>query len=405
MPAVSWAGDGLIVELLYDRGVRETAFAVWRGEAAEIVSRAQLPNGLTLVPYAPSNNLIDRACVLLPSAVAPSGGREQLLADVQAYLYRYVDLSPRFERLAAHYVLLSWVYDAFNDLPILRLQGEYGTGKTRALVALGSVAYRGFFASGASTVSPIFHTLDRFGGTLVLDEADLRYSDKTVELVKILNNGTVRGLPVLRSLQNRHKEFNPTAFNVFGPKILAMRGRFRDRALESRCLTERMGNRPLREDVPVQLPDALKDDAQRLRNRLLDFRMRHLSLTKIDPSRAVEGIAPRLNQMALPLLSLMDDTWAREDFAELLRETNAALDAEREADPEARVVAALERLQGTASAPIPLHAIAREASADEQGPPLAVREVGRYLRNRGIPLRKSHGTIVVQKPQLLDRVA
>ena len=75
-----------------------------------------------------------------------------------------------------------------------------GSRKTRALIALGSVAYKGFFASGASTVSPIFRTLDSFGGTLVLDEADLRFSDKTADLVKILNNGTVRGLPVLRTL-------------------------------------------------------------------------------------------------------------------------------------------------------------------------------------------------------------
>ena len=29
----------------------------------------------------------------------------------------------------------------------------------------------------ASTVSPIFHILDAFGGTLVLDEADFRFSD------------------------------------------------------------------------------------------------------------------------------------------------------------------------------------------------------------------------------------
>jgi hypothetical protein len=314
-----------------------------------------------------------------------------------------VDFSPRFEQLAAHYVLLSWVYDAFNELPILRLQGEYGTGKTRALVALGSVAYRGFFASGASTVSPIFHTLDRFGGTLILDEADLRYSDKTVELVKILNNGTVRGLPVLRSLQNRHKEFNPTAFNVFGPKILAMRGRFRDRALESRCITERMSARPLREDVPVQLPDTLKEEAQRLRNRLLDFRMRYLFSTHIDPSRAVEGIAPRLNQMALPLLSLMDDGITRNHFVDLLRETDATLDAEREADPEVRVFAALERLQGPASAPILLQMIAREASSDGQGGPLMARDVGRYLRERGVPLRKSHGTVVVGSPKTLTK--
>ncbi|MEJ0041958.1 MAG: hypothetical protein WDM81_06980 [Rhizomicrobium sp.] len=104
------------------------------------------------------------------------------------------------------------------NLPYLRLRGEYGTGKTRALMIIGSLCYRGFFASGASTVSPIFHTLNAFGGTLIIDEADLPYSDARVELVKILNNGTVKGMPVLRTIVSKDKEFNPYAFKVFGAK-------------------------------------------------------------------------------------------------------------------------------------------------------------------------------------------
>ena len=68
---------------------------------------------------------------------------------------------------------------------ICAFRGDYGTGKTRALLAIGSLCYKPFFASGASTVSPIFHVLDAFGGTLVLDEADLRFSDATADLTKI----------------------------------------------------------------------------------------------------------------------------------------------------------------------------------------------------------------------------
>ena len=105
--------------------------------------------------------------------------------------------------MATYYVLLTWLYDAFNELPYLRLRGDYGSGKTRALLILGSLCYKGFFASGASTVSPIFHTLDAFRGTLIFDEADFRFSDERAEVVKILNNGNVRGLPVLRTMMNR----------------------------------------------------------------------------------------------------------------------------------------------------------------------------------------------------------
>lgn len=54
--------------------------------------------------------------------------------------------------IAAHYVLLTWVYDAFSDLAYLRFRGDFGTGKTRALLTIGSLCYKPFFASGASTV-------------------------------------------------------------------------------------------------------------------------------------------------------------------------------------------------------------------------------------------------------------
>ena len=79
--------------------------------------------------------------------------KQTLISDVQQFIHRYVDLSPTFEKIATYYVLLSWLYDVFNDLPYLRLRGDFGTGKTRALLVLGSICYKAFFASGASTVS------------------------------------------------------------------------------------------------------------------------------------------------------------------------------------------------------------------------------------------------------------
>ena len=80
---------------------------------------------------------------------------------------------PTFQEILAHYVLFSWIYDSFHEVPYLRFQGDFGTGKTRALLVAGSLCYKPFFASGASTVSPLFHILDAFRGTLILDEADI----------------------------------------------------------------------------------------------------------------------------------------------------------------------------------------------------------------------------------------
>ena len=265
--------DGRLIEALFDAKSSSTQLAQ-RDAAGQVTITpfVDLPSGERLAPYSAKNNLIASRCVLLSSDVQSGWTKAELLAQVQAYIHRYVDLPAPYEAIAAHFVLLTWVYDAFRELPYLRFRGDYGSGKTRALQVIGSVCYKPFFASGASTVSPIFHVLDAFQGTLVLDEADFRFSDATAELTKILNNGNAQGLPVLRTMTNRHRELNPRAFRVFGPKLLAMRQGFADRALESRFLTVEMGGRSLRADVPIHSPASLDVEATALRNHLLAFR-------------------------------------------------------------------------------------------------------------------------------------
>lgn len=400
IPTISRVREDTIVELIHEPTERKTAFAVSRNGELTLQDRIEITDGEVLVPYAAQNNLIRHECVLLPSAPVEHGTKEVLLREIEHYLHRYVDFSSLFERIAAHYILLTWVFDAFNELPYLRFRGDYGSGKTRALVAVGSVAYRGFFASGASTVSPIFHTLDTFGGTLVLDEADLRHSDKTADLVKILNNGTVRGLPVLRSVQNHQKEFNPAAFTVFGPKVIAMRGTFKDQALESRFLTEEMSVRPIRSDISIGLPSTLKADALALRNKLLHFRLTNLFFVKTDKTRLIAGIDNRLNQTALSLLSLMDDVALRAELGALLRVKNGKLDDARGRSEEGRTYKVLvDAFQRPNCTSISLRDIAERINLerDELTSFVSPRRIGYLLRDHGIPLRKSHGNIVVPK--------
>src|SRR6202789_4361347 len=189
--------DKTLIELVYDAGKRTTGLAVSRfGGLWNIEREVRIETGEVLVPYSDKNNLIASECVLLPSIPVEAGSKDELIADIEAFLRRYVVLSPLFAKIAAYYVLLTWVHDALNEVPYLRLRGEYGTGKTRGLMTIGSLCYKAFSASGASTTSPIFHTLDAFRGTLLFDEAALPYSDAGADIVKILNNGTVKGMPV-----------------------------------------------------------------------------------------------------------------------------------------------------------------------------------------------------------------
>lgn len=392
--------DGRLVELLYDPDTVQTRLAVGGPDGVTtIVDHVETASGERLFPYSAQNNLIAARCVLLPSEIGDYADKASLLQEVRAYLRRYVDLSPLFEEMCAHYVLLSWVYDAFNEIPYLRFRGDYGTGKTRALMAIGSVCYKPFFASGASTVSPIFHILDVFRGTLILDEADFRFSDATSSLTKILNNGNVAGLPVLRTMTNRNKEFDPRAFRVYGPKLVAMREHFDDVALESRFLTEETGFRSLRADVPIQLPKELATEAQDLRNRLLSWRFRERSTIKVDPARAAPGVEPRLNQTTLALLSIIDDPSLRQRVHELLDRENNRVRAERGTSKEGAMVEVLLELFGRGghrpSVAVITEAFNRAASS-QLSEPVSARWVGWLLRTRlRLNTVKSRGVFVL----------
>ena len=391
--------DGSIVELLYRPRTHSTAFAVWRRDEWSLERHIDTTDGTRLVPFSPDNNLIKNEAVLLPSEPLDYGSEEQLLRDVQAFLHRYVDLSPLFEQVAVHYVFFTWLYDAFSELPYLRLRGDFGTGKTRTLLTIGSICYKPFFASGASTVSPIFHTLNAFGGTLIFDEADFRFSDERAEIVKILNNGNVRGLPVLRTIMNQQKEFNPQAFQVFGPKIVATRGSYDDKGLESRFLTEEMGGRRLRSDIPINMPESFKDEARELRNKLLLFRFQRRHQARLDPTLSDPELEPRLNQILLPLLSIVRDASAREQLREIAHTAQRELVAERGLLIELQVLEVLAELLTAERVFIPVAEITAMVTVrhgSEYDRPITNCWVGGILRKRlNVRTFKRHGVYVV----------
>lgn len=302
--------SGELVELVYDPVEVTTAFAVGRADNWCVVPQIE-DGGRTLVPVPADNSLIHHGMVLLPSRLEAFISEHTLRSAVTNYLRRYLAMDDDIEQLVCSYILFTWLFDSFNDVPYLRVQGDYGTGKTRFLQIVGSVCYRPLFTNGATTVSPIFHMLDAFGGTLIVDEADLRLSDETAELVKLFNNGNVRGMPIVRSQAQRDQAFNPRVFSVFGPKIVAMRGAYADDALESRFLTIPATRRQVRDDIPLNLPRDYADEARSLRNQLLAYRFARFGTVALDNRLSMSGVGYRRNQIVIPLLASISDETVR----------------------------------------------------------------------------------------------
>ena len=124
--------DGTVLEMVYEPHEKQSAFVCWKADQWRKEAAFPLDPTHHLVPYSPYNNLIKNEVVLLPSQPEEYGSEEELLADIQDFIHRYVDVSPLFEKIASYYVLFTWVYDSFNELPYLRLRGDPGSGKTRS---------------------------------------------------------------------------------------------------------------------------------------------------------------------------------------------------------------------------------------------------------------------------------
>lgn len=390
-----------IIETVYRPAAADTALVIAQGYGHRLV--AELNDGrATYVPVRPTNNLIKHHAILLPSEPAEFRDASELLDQIAEYIRRYVSLSDQAIGLSSAYILLTWVYDAFNELPYLRFRGDYGTGKTRALLVIGSLCYKAFFASGASTVSPIFHTLDTFKGTLIFDEADFRFTDEKAELVKILNNGNAKGFPVLRTQVTPKKEFDPQAFAIFGPKIVGMRRSYEDRALESRFLTIEMEPGQAA-DVPINLPDGQKEEALALRNKLLMYRLRNRLTVCLDPTLLDPGLEPRMNQILLPLLSVVPDQRLRTVIRDAAKLLQAGIVSERAGTMDGQLVSVLPGLLATTpQANIPLSEIAAAfigAYGSEYEKPITNRWIGGTLRRLGFALYKSHGVFVLVSGQ------
>ena len=390
--------DGSVIETLSSRRARTTSLIRFHSGVTETGPTLDVPELGKVRPYPPDNSLLAHGVVQFPSAWEAFDSEIDLAADVQRFIHRYADLSPAFEEAAAYYVLLTWVFDAFNELPYLRLKGDFGSGKTRCLQTIGILCYKPMFASGASTVSPLFRIIDSFRGTLVIDESDFRYSDERSEIVKILNNGNAKGFPVLRSEATPGKEFNPKAFDVFGPKIIATRRSFDDRALESRCITEEMTGLPPRSDIPLSLPEAFYDEAEKLKSQLLSYRVRWKAQLAIPNETRDPNLEARVAQVFAPLMAVACDAKAKERLYDLARKTSATLKTDRGTTTEAQLLDIICELRRD-HIPLSMKEIAERFAArfgTDHSRSVTPKWIGSQLRSRlSLLTVKSHGTFVV----------
>jgi hypothetical protein len=337
------ATDEILCEMVHDHILNTTEYVTMRKfeKIKHGIKNIEI-NGKKYEPIPEDTTLIEKNVVLFPSMAEPYKDEEEILKEIQNFIHKYLDVTESFEQIATYYVLFTWLYDKFNELPYLRAIGDFGSGKSRFIQTIGVLCYKPIFTSGATTTAPIFRILSEIKGTLILDEADFKFSDMTSDIVKILNTGYQKGTAVIRCKPNT---FDPEAFDVFGPKIVATRETFTDKALESRFLVEEMGSGSLRKDIPRTLEDNFYTDARHIRNKLLTWRFDNYFKPIVKVQDIIENIHPRLNQIAIPLLSIIKDEKIRETLKYFIIKYNSDLISDRGLSIESDIVFSILKLE------------------------------------------------------------
>jgi hypothetical protein len=241
---------------------------------------------------------------------------------------RWFDVKELDRQMLVYTAMFSYFYLKTNTTPYVRPRGDTGKGKTRITKVVGDTCFYPLTSSGASSFSAMARTQERWRGTLIIDEADLK-GDKGDDIIKYLNLGFEDGQ--YYGLSDKQNPTRQEFFNPFCPKILSMRESFRDNATEGRCMSIEC-YQTLRTDIPPILGKEYEAEAQQLRNELAIFALNNWG--KVDGEKLLDfrhlDIEPRLRQLAMPL-SIIFQIWPEgiENFEEYLLRRQAEIKRDR----------------------------------------------------------------------------
>lgn len=333
--------EGLLYEEIFNHDEEKVQFIAWDQEKEKLVFKDFFKVETSDVDYIFKpilDDAVKKGAVLLPSNAIPYDTTKSLINEIETHIHKYVDLSDNFRRISSWYCLTTWLLDKIGTTSFLRAIGDYGTGKSRFLRVIGGLCYKPLLISGAVTTAPIYRMMDRWNGSLVIDEMDFKFTDETSEIAKILNCGNERGKPVMRCSKDDPNKIE--FFDPFGPKIMVTRKKFQDQALESRCLTEIM-KETNRKDIPIILTEEFYENEEILRNKLLMFRLQNWD--KIKPTRLEEidlgDIEPRLKQDIISFVTLFWNVdGMRQTFTDFVHRYSNELVEERSTSFEGMIV-------------------------------------------------------------------
>lgn len=192
----------------------------------------------------------------------------EIKEQVQKFIHKYLDVHPEAEAAIADYALRTW-QPRPKEVKYLQFIGNPATGKTRAGAVMAAICRNPLKADGSTSPASLAYLMGKEPPcTLILDEA-YTHNDPNSELTKILNIGGRDGNYILKMVPEGER-LSAKGFDVFGYKVLMTVRKFRDPAIQSRCITVTLTGTE-RNDIPRFLNGEFEKDSAEIRQALNAF--------------------------------------------------------------------------------------------------------------------------------------
>lgn len=209
-----------------------------------------------------------------------------------------------FCTLSVIYVLLTHLYDIFDEIPYIQVSGLKASGKTRLGDVFDGLCFNPFNSSEISEAS-LYRAISQecAGVTMIIDEADaLSGSTRRDILLRILRSGYRRNGNVTRCGLNRTVD----RFSTFCPKIVINEKGIDDSALASRTIPILMVK--ARTDLEKFRFSKAKNEFKEVKDLIGSFseEYRGIISDRYASFQGVDGLSDRDEELWTPILIIAE---------------------------------------------------------------------------------------------------
>jgi putative DNA primase/helicase len=226
----------------------------------------------------------------------------ELFCDLVALFKKYLALQNNQAEALALWSIFSYCIDASNIAPKLLIYSpEKRCGKTTLLDVLGGLVWKPLQASNITSAA-LFRTIDYYGCTIMIDEADTFINDKP-EIDGIINSGHRKsGAFTIRLVGDSHE---PKQFSTWAPNIIAMIGKPKDTIVDRSIMIEMRREKP-EEKLERFLHYKVELELKTLARKISRWSKDNFDALKTAEPETITGLNDRASDNWRPLLAIAD---------------------------------------------------------------------------------------------------